>query len=165
MHHPRELVSALETLTLDAARVPIVITLIGTAPQPHAVGHLVARLHLDRLARHQVVLLDEAQEGGILIGDARHVTRSPQGAGEQGVEFVTRHVAVGRRDGVAVRVHLGPAEHLVDALDEAVGHDVLQLLRLVVHLVPAEAHHAHQEQLDQPVPAQHQGRQLLARRR
>jgi len=110
-----------------------------------------------------VVLLDEAQERRFLIGDARHRQALAQRAGEQRVELVARHVTVGLRDGIAMRVRFGPPQHLVDALDEAVGHDVLELFGLVVHLVPAEPHHPHEEQLDQPMPPEDQRRKLLAR--
>ena len=58
----------------------------------------------------------------------------------------------------------GPAEHLVDALDQPVGDGVLEVLGLVVDFGPAHPHHLHQEELDQPVPAQHPRRELLAGR-
>ena len=43
--------------------------------------------------------------------------------------------------------------------------DVLELLSFIVNLVPAEPHRLHEEQLDQPVPAEDESRKLLACRR
>ena len=37
----------------------------------------------------------------------------------------------------------------VDAIDQAIRHDVLELLGIVVHFRPAHAHHLHQKQLDE----------------
>ena len=51
------------------------------------------------------------------------------------------------------------AEHLVHSLDQPVRDDVLEVLGVVVHLVPAHAHHLDQEQLHQAVAAQHGRRQ------
>ena len=59
----------------------------------------------------------------------------------------------------------GMAEHRVDALDQPIGHGVLELFGLVVDFVPAHAHDLDEEQLDEPVPAQHGGGELLAGRR
>src|SRR5438067_6198596 len=58
--------------------------------QLHRVGCGVARLDFDRLARLEVVVLDEAQERGILIGDPRHFQRSGERTGEQRVERACR---------------------------------------------------------------------------
>ena len=54
------------------------------------------------------------------------------------------------------------AEHLVDALDQTVGDRVLEPLGLVVHLAPVVAHLLDQEELDQPMAAQHVGGEALA---
>ena len=62
-----------------------------------------------------------------------------------------------------MRIDRRPAEHLVDAVDQPVGHGVLEVLGFVVHFGPAHAHHLDQEQLDQPVPPQDQRGELLAR--
>jgi hypothetical protein len=59
-------------------------------------------------------------------------------------------------------IDLGPAEHLVDAIDQAIGHGVFERFGFVVHLGPAHAHHFDEEQLDQPVASQDEGRELLA---
>lgn len=58
----------------------------------------------------------------------------------------------------------GKVQQGVDAVDQALGDDVLQLLRLLVDFAPVQPHHLHQELLDQPVPAQHVQGQLLAAR-
>ena len=85
------------------------------------------------------------------MGQVSRVSKSCRG---------TRPSAVGI--GIAVRVGFGPAQHLVDTVDEAIRDDVLQLLGLVVDLVPAESHHPDQEQLDQAMAAEDQRGQLLA---
>jgi hypothetical protein len=56
------------------------------------------------------------------------------------------------------------AEELVDTLDDPLGDGVLELLGLAVHLAPVEPDDLHQEELDQPVAAQHVGGQLAAGR-
>ena len=132
----------------------------------HGVGRGVARFDLDRLSRLQAVAFDEAQERRILIGDARHASaarRSGTSAGCRGAAATI--VPFGGRNGIAVRIVRRPSEHLVDALDQPLRHDVFELLGLVVHLGPAHAHHLHEKQLDEPVTPQHQAGQLLAGRR
>ena len=104
------------------------------------------------------------RNAGVLIGDARDRHPLVDRTGEQRREVVPRHLTIGRRDGIAVRVHFRPAQHLVDPLDQSIRDDVLQLLGLVVDLVPAQAHHPDEKQLHQPVTAQHERGQLFARR-
>ena len=95
------------------------------ALQLHRVGCGVARFHFHRLARLQIVALDEAQERRILIGDPRHGQRLSDRARQQRVELARgdRAFRVGNR--IAVRVVRRVAEHIVDALDEALRYDVL----------------------------------------
>ena len=138
--------------------------LIVRALQAHAVRHFVARLDLDRLARLEVMALDEAQERRVLIGDARHRDRRVERAGQQRLERAMRELAVGGRNRIAVRIELGPAEHLVDALDQPIRHDVLHLLGVVVDLVPVHAHDLDEEQLDQAMAAQARARRVFRRR-
>ena len=45
-----------------------------------------------------------------------------------------------------MRVDLGTSEHFVHPIDQAIGDDVLQQLRLLMHFVPAQPHHLHEEQ-------------------
>ena len=97
---------------------------------------------------------DEAQERRILIGHLRQRHRSCERAGEQRLELPANELAVAARNGIAVRIDFGVAEHLVDALDQPIGDDVFELFGLVVDLVPAHADDLHQEQLDEPVPPQ-----------
>jgi hypothetical protein len=52
-----------------------------------------------------------------------------------------------------VRIHFRPTEHLVHAVDQSIGYDVLEQFRFLVHFVPAEPHHLHEEQLDESVAA------------
>ena len=61
-----------------------------------------------------------------------------------------------------MRIGRRPPEHFVDALDQSVRHGVLEMLGLVVDFGPAHPHHLHQEELDQPVPAQHPRGEFLA---
>ena len=70
--------------------------------------------------------------------------------------------AFGVRNRIAVRIVRRTAEHLVDALDQPLGHDVLELLGLVVHFVPAHAHHLDQKQLDEAMAPEHEAGELLA---
>jgi CelD/BcsL family acetyltransferase involved in cellulose biosynthesis len=74
-----------------------------------------------------------------------------------------RNRAVGVGNRIAMWIVGGPAEHLVDPLDQALRDDVLELFGLVVDLVPPHAHHLDEERLDQPMPPQHEPRELLAR--
>ena len=74
--------------------------------------------------------------------------------GEPGAPALDVRLA-GPRDRVAVRVVGRPAEQFVDAVEQPVGHRVLQGVRLVVHLVRGEPDDADQESLQQPVPADH----------
>ena len=64
-----------------------------------------------------------------------------------------------------MRIDRRTSEHLVDPVDQPIRDGMLEVLGFVVHFGPAHAHHLHQEQLDQAVPAQHQRRELLAGRR
>jgi len=109
-----------------------------------------------------VVLFDEAKERRVLIGDPRHRDAFVDGAGEQRREVVPRHLTIGRRNRIAVGVHLGPAQHFIDPFDEPIRDDVLQLLGFVVHLVPPESHHSNQEELHQPVTTEDECGQLLS---
>ena len=75
-----------------------------------------------------------------------------RGVGEPGAPALDVGVA-GPRDRVAVRVVRGAVEQRVDAVEQPVGHGVLQGVRLVVHLVRGEPDDADEEGLEQPVPA------------
>ena len=86
-------------------------------------------------------------------------------AGQQRLRLLRLHQPFGVGNRIAVRIGLGPSEHLVHAIDQPIGHDVLELLGLVVHLVPRVAHDPHEKQLDQAMTAQHERRELLSRRR
>src|SRR2546427_835777 len=63
--------------------------------QPHRIGGGVALLDLDRLARLEIVVLDEAEERRILIGDARHPERLADRAREEGFQGARCDGAVG----------------------------------------------------------------------
>ena len=132
------------------------------AAQPDAVGRFVAGFDANRLPRLEVVALDEAQEGLVLIDDAGDGHGSVERAGKQALDVLRpeRAFRIGNR--VAMRIRGRASQHFVDAVDQPVRDHVLQLLRLVVHLVPPEAEHAHEEQLDQPVTADDHGGEFLA---
>ena len=59
-----------------------------------------------------------------------------------------------------MRIVRGSAQHLVDALDEPLGHDMFELFCLVVDLGPAHAHHLHQKQLHKTMTPQHKTGEL-----
>ena len=104
-----------------------------------------------------------AQHLGVGIGDAGHrrgvpVAARPQLAGGRG-----RHLSVGGRDRVTVRVALREPQLGVDAGDQAIRYRVFEHLGLVVDLVPAVAELVDQEGLQQPVPAHHRQRRSPAR--
>ena len=61
-------------------------------------------------------------------------------------------VAAGNR--IAVGIDFRMSEHFVDALDQPIRDDVLELFGLFVNLVPAHAEHLHEEQFDQPMAPQ-----------
>ena len=107
--------------------------------------------------------LDEAQERRVLIGDTRHGDGCVKRAGQERLERSMGEVPVCVRDGITMRVEGRPSEHVVHAFDQAIGHHMLHLLGIVVDLVPAHAHHLHQEQLDEAVTAQHTGGEFLTR--
>ena len=62
-----------------------------------------------------------------------------------------------------MRIDFGPAQHLVDQVDQAIGHGMFEVFRFVVDLRPAHSHHPDEEQLDQAVPSQHERGELLTR--
>ena len=97
--------------------------------------------------------LDEAQEHRVLIGHARDHHLDSGRAGEERLEVALedRPFLAGNR--VAVRVGLGMAKHLVDAIEQPIGNNVFEVFGVIVDLVPAHAHDLHQEQFDQAMPA------------
>ncbi len=103
----------------------------------------------------------EEQERTVLVGHATDGYTGVNRAGQQRVVLPTVERAVGVGDGIPVRVELRASQHLVDPVDEPFRNRVLEMLRFVMHLRPAHAHHFHEEELDQPVPAQDHGGQLL----
>ena len=151
------------TRTFDAARAPIVNSPFGAA-KPHAVGGVVACFDAHDLSRLELVALDEAQELAVLVADAAHDHGLAERAGEQRVVLRLDERAFGSGNRIAVRIRGGPAEHLVDALDQAVRHRVFEVFGLVVDLRPAHAHHLDQEELDQPMASQHARGELFSRR-
>ena len=110
-----------------------------------------------------MTVLEEAQELGVLIRDPDDRHRLIERAGQQCLGLLSRDDALGTWNRIAVRIDLRMTEHLVDPFDEPFRHDVLELLGLLVHLGPAHAHHLDQEELDEPVAAQHHGREPFAR--
>ena len=61
-----------------------------------------------------------------------------------------------------MRVDLGPAEHVVDQIDQPIGDGVFEILGFIMDLRPTHPHDLYQEQLDQAMPAQDERRELLA---
>ncbi|OHO29930.1 hypothetical protein HMPREF2656_01370 [Corynebacterium sp. HMSC034B08] len=68
----------------------------------------------------------------------------------------------GRGDGVTVGVAGGVVKKCVDALDHEVAHGVLEIFRLVVHLVPGVAEGFHQKRFNETVAADHRHRIRVA---
>ena len=130
---------------------------IVLAAQPHAVGRLVALLDLHRLAGLQVVALHEAEELLVLIDDARDGHARAHRARQERLRLLLLDHPFGVRNGIPMRIDLGTSEHLVHAIDEAVGDDMLEQFRFVVHFVPAEAHYLHEKQLHETMPPQDAG--------
>ena len=130
--------------------------------QPHAVGRRIALLDLDDLTRLELVLLDEVEKVAVLIGDALDGDRRVQLAGQQRLVVRQPDRSVRIRNRIAVRIDRRPAQHRVDAIDQPLGHRMLELLRFGMNVRPAHAHHLDQEQLDQAVPALHQRGQPFA---
>ena len=135
------------------------------AAQPDAVGRRVAILDAHHLSRLEIVPLDEAQELAVLIADAADRDRFAERTGQQRVVLrAARACPSGPGIGSPWGSADGPAEHLVDALDQPIRDGVLEVLGLVVDFGPAHPHHLDQEELDQPMPAQHPRGELLAGR-
>ena len=124
---------------------------------------LVASVHTNLFSRFQLVGVEKAQEGGVLIGHATHHQRHVQRTRQQRVQLAMRDGAIGIRNRIAVWVHAWPSQHSVHALNQTLGDCMLELFGLVVHLVPAVAQHPDQEGLHQPVPANHRQRCSAAR--
>ena len=108
---------------------------------------------------------DEAQELAVLVADAPHDHGLAEGAGEQRVVLRLEERAFGTGDRVAVRVRGWPAEHLVDALYQAVRHRVFEVFGFVVYLRPAHSHYLDKEELDQAMAPQDTRCEFFARRR
>ena len=116
-------------------------------------------------ARPQAALRQVLQQLGRAVRDARDARRR---AGVAVRERYRRDVddrAVAGRDRIAVRIVRRLAELRRDALLEALGDVVLEAFGLGVHLVPRHAEVLDQEQLQQPVVAQHLERGSRAARR
>ena len=107
---------------------------------------------------------DEAQELAVLVADAANDHGLAERAGEQRVVLRLDERAFRPGNRIAVRIRGGPAEHLVDAFDQAVRHRVLEVLGLVVHLRPAHPHHLDQEKLDQSMASKDARGELFSRR-
>ena len=93
------------------------------------------------------------------------VTRSavPDRTGQQAFELSRCDRAFGVWNRIAVRVVGRVSEHVVDALDEALGNHMFELFGFVVHFSPAHAHHLDEKELDQAMPAQDEPRELFDR--
>ena len=61
-----------------------------------------------------------------------------------------------------MRIGLGPSEHFVDAIDQAIGDDVLEEFGFVVHLVPRVAHDPHEKKLDEAMTPEDERSQFLS---
>jgi hypothetical protein len=98
---------------------------------------------------------EQAQEVGALIEHAAYPLGHPERAEEEVLAVLVADLPGCGRDRVAVRVERRAVEHLVHALDEAVGDRVLEHLGIGVDLAPVHAHDVDQGGLDHPVAPQH----------
>ena len=112
-----------------------------------------------------MVALDEPEEHLVLIEDARDRHRRMHRTRKQSLHGFPLHDAFRIRNRIAVRIGFGSPEHFVHAVDQAVRYRVLELLRFLVHFVPAVAHHLHEKQLDHAMAADDERRELFARLR
>ena len=68
------------------------------------------------------------------------------------------------RNRVAVRIYGRPPEHLVDPVDEAFRHGVLEPFSFVMHFAPVHPENLNEELLDEPMAPENEGCQLFAGR-
>src|SRR5450759_1714025 len=122
---------------------------------------LAHRHHLEARSGHQPAALELAEAGSVVVRHSLHDHLRAGAALAQGALAQGPYLAAGARDGVTVRVELGPAEEIEDALLHSLRDHVLEALGLVVHLVPAVAQHLDEEHLQQAVMA-HQLQSHLA---
>ena len=157
---------AISISTFAAAWVPRMTRRSLAGAEADAIRNRVAGLDLYRLARLQTPGLSRNRRNLVSWSAMRvTVTGVPMRALQERVVAVRLHRAVGAGDGIAVRIDGGMAEHGVHAVDQAVGHHVLELLGVVVDVGPAHAHDLDQELLDQAMTPQDHGGQLGPGRR
>ena len=115
--------------------------------------HLV---HGEDAPRPHRVLLQEGEQPRVLLRLLGHAQDGDLLAGAGVAQRDTRR-ALGRaavaRDGVAVRAGGRVAEQVVDAIGDPFGQRVLQVMRLLIGLGPAQAHHLGQQPLAEGVAA------------
>ena len=155
---------AARTSTFDAARAPIVKRR-SLPVRSCTLSPARSRSSTGTTPGLRSWLLGEFRNVAVLIAETGNRDRLAERAREEVVVFERWDRTLRARNRVAMRIDLGPAEHLVHACNQAIRRRVLQLLCLLVHFRPAHTHHLHQEQLDQPVPPEHQRRELFAGRR
>jgi|GEM_PF-1373982 len=66
--------------------------------------------------------------------------------------------ASGRGDGVAMRINLRMVEQLVEPVDEALGNDMFETIRLRMNLIPAEVKDLDQEGFEQSMASEDRAR-------
>ena len=91
--------------------------LATSAPDANAVGGCVAFDHFHHFTRFQIAPFDEAEELGILIGDALHRDPCVERAGQERIERAPFEHTFRIGDGIAMRIRLRMAQHLVDPFD------------------------------------------------
>src|SRR5262249_30221569 len=116
-------------------------------------------------ARFEIVALQKPQEVFVLIEDACDGDAGAQWAGEQRLRPLVLDDSFRVGDWISVRINLGPSQHLVHPIDQAIGYDVLEQLGLVMYLIPPQTHHLDEKQLDKAMTAKDERRQLSSRLR
>jgi hypothetical protein len=121
----------------------------------HHAGEVVDLGHAHAGARAQSALGEVLQQLGRPVGDARDAGGRAGVAVGEGHRRDVDDGAVAGRDRVAVRIVRRLAELRGDSFLEPLGDVVLEALGLGVHLLPRDAEMLDEEELEQPVMAQH----------
>ena len=126
------------------------------------IGEGIAQLNRYDGAGHKSGILHELQKCRGLVDHAQDPQRRLQGAVIEIGQWRLMQIALARGDRVAVGIGVGVAQQGVDAVEDFVGDDALQLLGLGVDFGPIKLEHANKEKFHQPVPAENVEGELRA---
>jgi demethylmenaquinone methyltransferase/2-methoxy-6-polyprenyl-1,4-benzoquinol methylase len=131
----------------------------------HRIRGGIPQLDFQRLTGFEVVALDEPQKCRVLIRDADHFQRLSYRTSQERIEVASGDGSIRVWNGVAVGVARWPAQHLIDAFDQAFGYNVFELLGFIVDLSPAHAHDLNQKELHEAMTAEDEPGELFTRGR